>query len=550
MKTNLTEQKNRSKRKIVALIATVNALVLFAVVDARAQQCAATDFVSGLEEPLGIAITKKDNLIVAESGTPTVNTGRISIINLSGNRRTLLEGLPSGPSAEGENQPSGPSGVFLRGRTLYLAIGVGDSVLLGPNPGTTIPNPNPSSPLFSSVLAIHFSADVETMTAGFTLTMANQQTLAGGQSVTLSSGGQNITIELVANFPNYTPDPQPGFAGNVRNSNPYALVAVGNQLYVTNGGQNIVQQVDIDSGFFSTLVSFSPIPNPTQIGPPVLDAVPTSIVFSDGKLLVTLFRGFPFPPGISSVEEIDPATGSDTSLIKGLKTAIGVLPIRNNADNDAQDPSYLVLEHSSGNMMLNGPGMLSRYDDPAGARTTIADCLTLPSSMALDQKTGTLYISEVIGKIVTVPMAAEVFEAFNFDLNSALEPSVLNISTRGQVDVGDNVLIGGFILGAGANGGDIKVVVRAIGPSLSSSGLADTLPDPKLELRGANGAIIASNDNWKDTQQTELEATGLAPKNDLESALVATLPPGAYTAIVRGKNNATGVALVEVYALR
>jgi hypothetical protein len=91
-----------------------------------------------------------------------------------------------------------------------------------------------------------------------------------------------------------------------------------------------------------------------------------------------------------------------------------------------------------------------------------------------------------------------------------------------------------------------KVIVRAIGPSLPVVG---TLADPTLELHNGNGDVIAFNDNWKDNQQAEIEATTISPTNDLESAIVATLTPGNYTAIVRGVNDTTGVALVEVYAL-
>jgi uncharacterized protein (TIGR03118 family) len=122
----------------------------------------------------------------------------------------------------------------------------------------------------------------------------------------------------------------------------------------------------------------------------------------------------------------------------------------------------------------------------------------------------------------------------------------LNISSRARVQTADNVMIGGFII----TGTDPKkVIVRAIGPSLAQSGIFDVLADPVLELRDADGALITSNDNWKDTQQAEIQATGLAPQDDRESAIVATLMPGAYTGIVKGKNNITGVALVEVYDL-
>jgi plastocyanin len=121
-----------------------------------------------------------------------------------------------------------------------------------------------------------------------------------------------------------------------------------------------------------------------------------------------------------------------------------------------------------------------------------------------------------------------------------------NISTRLNVLTGDNVLIGGFIIGGPGNK---KVVLRAIGPSLSNPpfNLSGVLADPTIELHDGTGTIIATNDNWKDTQQADIAATGLAPTNDFESAILQTLAPGAYTAIVRGKNGGTGVGLVEAY---
>lgn len=123
---------------------------------------------------------------------------------------------------------------------------------------------------------------------------------------------------------------------------------------------------------------------------------------------------------------------------------------------------------------------------------------------------------------------------------------LLNISTRLGVKTGDNVLIGGFII----TGNEAKkVVLRAIGPSLQESGVNDFLAGPMLELRGARGESIALNQDWRETQGAAIESTGVAPKNDLESAIIATLPPGAYTAIVRGKNDSTGVGLSEAYDL-
>jgi hypothetical protein len=132
-----------------------------------------------------------------------------------------------------------------------------------------------------------------------------------------------------------------------------------------------------------------------------------------------------------------------------------------------------------------------------------------------------------------------------YDLSQSANSRLANISTRGFVDTGDNVMIGGFILG-----GDTKIIVRAIGPSLTSLGVASALEDPTLELHDQNGATIASNDNWKDMQQSEIEATTIPPTDDRESAIVASLSPGNYTAIVRGKSSTTGVALVEVYNIQ
>ena len=134
-----------------------------------------------------------------------------------------------------------------------------------------------------------------------------------------------------------------------------------------------------------------------------------------------------------------------------------------------------------------------------------------------------------------------------YDLDQPADSELANISTRGFVETGTNVMIGGFILGG--NDGNATIVVRALGPSLSQFGVADALADPTLELRDQNGALIQGNNDWKDTQQMEIAMTGLQPTLDLEAAILSTLGPGAYTAIVAGESGATGVGLVEVYRL-
>jgi len=136
-----------------------------------------------------------------------------------------------------------------------------------------------------------------------------------------------------------------------------------------------------------------------------------------------------------------------------------------------------------------------------------------------------------------------VAEAYDLSLSSAAK--LANVSTRGFVQTGDNLMIGGFII----VNNPLKVVVRGIGPSLAPFGVQNFLANPTLELHGANGAVILANDDWKTNQQAEIEATGLQPANNLESALVITLQPGNYTAQLRGNSNGVGVGVVEVYAL-
>jgi len=134
-----------------------------------------------------------------------------------------------------------------------------------------------------------------------------------------------------------------------------------------------------------------------------------------------------------------------------------------------------------------------------------------------------------------------------YDTNPAANSQLANLSTRGFVRTGDNVMIGGFILGGSSS--NTGIVVRGMGPSLSQFGLSPVLADPTLELRDANGMLLIANDNWQDdlASAAQLTARGLAPQNSLESGIFATLPPGAFTAILAGKNGGTGLGLVEIY---
>jgi len=184
---------------------------------------------------------------------------------------------------------------------------------------------------------------------------------------------------------------------------------------------------------------------------------------------------------------------------------------------------------------------------------TDANALQIPANLApTDSRESALlttlqpgqYTAIVSGKDATSGVG--LVEVYDLDNSSSVKLS--NLSTRGVVQTGDFVMIGGFI-SAGSPGTSIQVLVRAIGPSLAQFGITDFLADPSLQLINGDGMTIGSNDNWKDTQQIDIQATGKPPTDDRESAVILTLAPAPCTAIVSGSNGTSGIALVEVYTL-
>jgi hypothetical protein len=367
-------------------------------------QCPTTVLASDLKAPTKIILSQNGNLLVAEQGNGP-NTGRISILDpSSGERRTLLDGLPAAiNNLGGFPAPSGPSGLALRGRTLYVAIGVGDAAFLGPLPGTELPNPNPSSPLLSSVLQVHFSANVEKTTSGFILTEADQLALKSGAEVALDNGeGDKLTIKLLADFPNVVPAPRPDLPENTVSSNPFGVVVSGDLLYVVDASLNLLWTVEVNTGATAVLTRFASLPNPLfPLGPPAIDPVPDSIHLFGGHFLVTLLSGFPFPPGVAQVRIVDPHTDDNQPFITGLTSAIDVLPVKTTGGGD----EFLTLEFST-NQLAQAPGRLQLFTSPDGPPAVIADCLITPTSMALDRKTGSLFVTEIFtGRIIEVAVS-------------------------------------------------------------------------------------------------------------------------------------------------
>ncbi|MBA3272360.1 MAG: hypothetical protein H0T11_00610 [Chthoniobacterales bacterium] len=138
-------------------------------------------------------------------------------------------------------------------------------------------------------------------------------------------------------------------------------------------------------------------------------------------------------------------------------------------------------------------------------------------------------------------------EVYDLDAESSAS-SLANLSTRGFVDTGDDVIIAGFILGG--NNAGARVLVRALGPSMSNAGMANVMADPVLELHNSNGMLVAMNNNWKEEDEASISTTGIPPTDPREAAILAAVPQDNYTAIVRGAGGSVGVALVEIYMVR
>jgi pimeloyl-ACP methyl ester carboxylesterase len=222
-------------------------------------------------------------------------------------------------------------------------------------------------------------------------------------------------------------------------------------------------------------------------------------------------------------------------IVRGIGSS---LPLANRLEN----PS-LELRDSSGGLIDSNDNWVDSPNKQAIIDSTVPPTNDLEAAIvATLPANGASYT--VILRGTNDGTGIGVVEAY--DLDQTVDSKLANISTRGFVDAGDNVLIGGTIITGGTS---TSVLVRAMGPSLASAGVSTALQDPTLELHDGNGTVIALNDNWRDSQESQIIGTSIPPRDDRESAILTMLPPGAYTAIVRGKENSVGVGLVEAYQL-
>ena len=228
------------------------------------------------------------------------------INKMTGARQTLIGGLPSGiNTAEGMPAPSGPSGLKLKGLTLYLTIGQGDSVVPGGRGGLAA-NGSPATPLNNSVLELSLPADYEQLASGFSLSFADQTTLAAGVMVNLMNAqGKMLAVRLVANLPDWKRENNPNLPQyNVRPANIFGIEAVGNDLYIVDASFNQLYKVNPATGKYETFTVFASKPNPLPFGPPFAEAVPDSIHLYGNRLLVTYLTGFPFASGLAEVRSV------------------------------------------------------------------------------------------------------------------------------------------------------------------------------------------------------------------------------------------------------
>jgi len=331
---------------------------------------------------------------------------------------------------------------------------------------------------------------------GVTVTIANVNSYA----VTASSGGYSVPVS---------------------GSGSYTVTFSGGSAPTTQKNVSVLNGQNAKVDYIVTGAA-SPSPTPTATptvppGPPTLANISTRAVVGTGANV--LIGGF-----------IVTGTESKRVIVRGVGPSLS-LP------GKMLNPT-LELHDAGGATIAFNDNWGQSANSAAIAESGVAPANANEPAILMDLAPGS-YTAVLSGANQTTGLA--VVEIY--DLDSGADSKLANISTRVLVQAGDAALIGGLIV-IGQSAAD--VIVRAIGPSLSVPG---AMVDPTLELRDASGALVASNDNWRSTQEAAIAETGVAPTRDAESAIVTWLSPGSYTAIVRGANGATGVAVVEVYQL-
>ncbi|MDP9097675.1 MAG: hypothetical protein M3N48_01590 [Verrucomicrobiota bacterium] len=278
-----------------------------------------------------------------------------------------------------------------------------------------------------------------------------------------------------------------------------------------------IQQVTVSGSDISVTLTLEPLP-PT--GNTLVNLSTRGIVQTGDNVLI---GGF-----------IVPGYAPKRVLIRAIGPSLSNFGV-----NGALSDTTLTLFNGAGAQLGFNDNWVDSLDKQAIIDTTVP-----PSNNKESAIIATLPPGNYTAKVAGVGSATGVALVELYDLDSFSSSTLANIATRGRIDQGENVLIAGYIVGGYT---PQQVVVRAIGPSLTQFGVPGALADPFLELRNAQGTVLISNNDWQDSQKQELIDTTLAPSNPKESALVTTLTPGNYTAVISGVGGTTGVGLAEVY---
>jgi hypothetical protein len=318
------------------------------------------------------------------------------------------------------------------------------------------------------------------------------------------------------------------------------------RYFVEDGGDGFINSnyIGIDTFQFNgACVGGTPTPSPTATATPGGTPNPTATPSKNPAPLLNISTRLRIQTGDNALIGGFILAGTDPKRV--IVRAIGPSLSASGVQGALADTT-LELRDGSGQLLAQNDNWRTGGQAAEIIATTIPPANDLESAIVMTLPANNAgYTAIVRGANDTTGIGlVEVY-----DLGQGANSQLANISTRGFVETGDNAMIGGFILG-GSAGASSRVVVRAIGPSLGAAGVAGALADPTLELKDGNGSTLLSNDDWQQTQAAEINGTGLAPTNIHESALLISLPPGSYTAIVRGVGNTTGVGLVEVYNLQ
>ena len=343
-------------------------------------------FASDLQKPARVLVTPQGNLLVSEGGLAESNSGRVSFIDRGGNRRSLLEGLPN---ARGYTlNPYGPTGMALDGATLYLLIGEGD-VQAFPPPAIRLNPDGPSSPIFSTILKIQFSAEVDRLRGSFRIQSPGDWALLDGHAVYLeNTAGERAKVELLTAF---RPIVRNVLGGPLtyRQSNPYAVAldARNHVLWVTDPGMETVIKVDTDTGRYQVVYRFEPITRSTGDGLVRVDNVPAGACLLGDQLLVSMFTtAAPQAVGEAVIWSIDTRSWAARPMVRDL-TAIG--DIQCGAEGPIVIENFLYLTPPVTRLsVIQRDGKRTLADVPAGSSANV-----IAGGMAQDPVSGAIYIA-------------------------------------------------------------------------------------------------------------------------------------------------------------